>query len=231
MWPRLRGFALLVSKFRDRVCGRTLPIPAIGVRGVAGHQLARARVRGRLDFRMPAESLMSSHSDHARPNLCRNRITRSPWALPLLLLIASPLTRGLAIGGTLVFGTGCAEPTLDDCDQWLTECLEVCAADDGVCQIACYDEQDVCIEEAQLAKERNAERVEAVADATAACLAIAVCTLDALEEGEGEGDEDDGPEPEPEGDADDWGEDWGEQSPSEDLELASQAQWTDLPEE
>lgn len=200
---------------------------------------------------------MSSLSDHARPNqpmereasphggvtsggfhgrettLCRNRLTRSPWALPLLLLIASPLTRGLAIGGTLVFGTGCAEITEKDCDQWQAECIEVCAPDDGACQIACYDEHDVCIEEAYLAKERNADRVEAIADASAACLAVAVCTLESLDdiEGDGDGDGDEWTEPEPEGDPnDDWGEDWGEQSPDETLELASPAQLTDLPE-
>jgi hypothetical protein len=175
---------------------------------------------------------MSSHSDHARPNLCRNRLTRSPWALPLVLLIASPLTRSLAIGGTLVFGTGCSEPTVDDCDQWLSECLEVCASDDGPCQIACYEEQDVCLEEAYLAEERHAERVDAIAEASVACLAITVCTLESLDEQDGDGDGDEGTVPEPEPDEnDDWGEDWGEQSPSEELELASPEHVPDLPEE
>jgi hypothetical protein len=175
---------------------------------------------------------MSSHSDHARFNLCRNPLTRSPWALPLVLLFASPLTRSFAIGGTLVFGTGCSEPTIDDCDQWQTECLEVCALNDVACQRLCYDEHETCVEEAYLAEERNAERVDAIADASVACLAVAVCTLDSLDEQDGDGDGDDWSEPEPEPDSnDDWGEEWGEQGPSEALELVSPAGYTDLPEE
>jgi hypothetical protein len=182
---------------------------------------------------------MSSHSNHARPNLCRNPLTRSPWVWPLLLLIASPLTRSLAVGGTLVFGTGCAEPTVDECGQWLNECVRACASDDGKCQLACYEENDVCIEEAYYAAERNAERVDAIADASVACLAVAACTLESLGEdegdGEGEGEGGEWPEPssEPEPDSsDDWGEDWGEQNPIEELELSnSPAQHTDLPEE
>lgn len=173
---------------------------------------------------------MSSHSDHARPNLCRNPLTRSPWAWPLLLLIASPLTRGLAVGGTLVFGTGCAEPTTDDCDQWRTECIEACASDDGACQLLCAEEHDVCIEEAYWAEERQAERADAIADASLACLAVAVCTLESI--GDPDSEDDEWPEPEPEpAPEDDWGEDWGEQSPSEALELTSPADWTDLPDD
>jgi hypothetical protein len=173
---------------------------------------------------------MSSHSDHARPNLCRNPLTRSPWAVPLLLLFASPLTRSLAIGGTMMFGTGCAEPTVDDCDQWQAECLELCRSDDAACQLACYEERDVCIEEAAAAEDRHAERVDAIADAGVACLAVAVCTLESLDDGDGEGDGDDGSEPEPEP-SDDWGEDWGEQTPSEALELSSSVELSDLPED
>lgn len=175
---------------------------------------------------------MSSHSDHARWNLCRNPLTRSPWAWPLLLLFASPLTQGLAVGGTLVFGTGCAETTVDDCDQWQAECLDVCASDDGPCQLLCYADHDVCVEDAYHAEERAAERADAIADAGVACLAVTVCTLESLDDGEGDGDGDDWSQPEPEPDpTDDWGEDWGEQSPGEQLELVSPAQWTDLPEE
>lgn len=177
---------------------------------------------------------MSSHSDHARPNLCRNRLTRSSWAWPLLLLFASPLTRGLAVGGTLVFGTGCTEPTVDDCDQWQSEYLEVCASDDGPCQLLCFDEHDACVVEAQLAKQRRAQRADDIADATVACLAIAVCTLEALDEQDGDGDADEGPDPEPlpEPDPnDDWGEDWGEQTRSEELDLVGSAQTTDLPQQ
>lgn len=180
---------------------------------------------------------MSSHSNHARPNLCRNPLTRSPWVLPLLLLIASPVTKGLAVGGTLVFGTGCAEPTVDECGQWLNECVRACASDDGPCQLLCYEEHDVCVEEAYYAEERTAERVDAIADASMACLAVAACTFESLsedegggeEEGEGDGDEWPVPDAEPEPDSsDDWGEDWGEQNPSEELALSSPA---DLPEE
>jgi hypothetical protein len=131
-----------------------------------------------------------------------------------------------------MLGTGCAEPTVEDCDQRQTECLAACPTDDGACLLQCYEERDVCIEEAYLAEERNAERVDAIADASVACLAVAVCTLDSLEDDEGDGDGDDWPEPEPEPTPnDDWGEDWGEQTPSEELELVSPAEWTDLPDE
>jgi hypothetical protein len=172
---------------------------------------------------------MPSHSDHDRPSLCRNPLTRSPWAWPLLLLIASPLTRGLAVGGTLMFGTGCSEPTYDDCEQWQTDCLEVCMPDDAGCPLACESDHDVCIEEADAAKERHEDRVDAIGEASEACLAVAVCTLETLGDGDGHSDDDELPVPEPD-DSDDWGEDWGEQSPGEELEI-TQTQWTDLPEE
>jgi hypothetical protein len=176
---------------------------------------------------------MSSHSDHARLNLCRNRLTRSPWAWPLLLLIASPLSRSLAVGGTLLFGTGCSEPSYDDCEQWRTECIDVCAPDDAECLVTCETDYDLCIEEAYLAQERHAERVDAIADASVACFAVALCTLESLGDPDSE-DEDDWSQPEPEPEPvpnDDWGEDWGEQTPSEELEVFPPEQWTDLPEE
>jgi hypothetical protein len=133
-----------------------------------------------------------------------------------------------------MFGTGCAEPTLDECAQWQTECIEVCAPDDEACRALCYDEHDVCVEEAYLAKEQQAERADAIADASIACFAIAMCTLESLDEQDGDGDGDEWSEPEPQPEpqpdsSDDWGEDWGEQGPSEALELASPAQLTDLP--
>jgi hypothetical protein len=172
---------------------------------------------------------MSSHSNHARPNLCRNQLTRSPWAWPLLLLIASPLSRGLAVGGTLMLGTGCTD--VYDCDQWRTECRETCAPDDVECLIACEDEYDLCVEEVYLAAERRAERADAIADASVACFAVAMCTLESI------GDEDEGstydpePEPQPEPDPnDDWGEDWGEQNPAEELEVFTPTEFPDLPE-
>jgi hypothetical protein len=173
---------------------------------------------------------MSSHSDHARPNLCRNPFTRSPWTWPLLLLIASPLSRALMVGGTMAFGTGCSEPSLDDCDQWRTECIEVCAPDDAECRITCESDHEVCIEDAYLAAERHAERAEAVADASVACFAVAMCTLESIGDPDNEDDEWPEPEPEPEPN-DDWGQDWGEQDPSEELELANPAELPDLPEE
>lgn len=187
---------------------------------------------------------MSSHSDHARWNLCRNSFTRSRWSIPLLLLFASPLTRGLAVSGTLMVGTGCAEPTYDECDQWLSECLETCAPDDVICQGLCEADAEACYEDAYEAKERRAQAADDIADATVACFAVAMCTLDALDEGESEGDGDgDGddsewpddpvpaPDPEPTDDpTDDWGEDWGELDPDDELELTPM-QLTDLPEE
>jgi hypothetical protein len=174
---------------------------------------------------------MSSHSDHARPNLCRNRLTRSPWTWPVLLLIATPLSRALALG-TLMFGTGCSEPTYDDCDQWRSECIEVCAPDDAECLVDCESEHELCIEEAYRAEERHAERVEAVSDASVACLTVALCTLETLGDPDSEDDEWPEPEPEPEPEPnDDWGQDWGEQTPSEELELSTPEEWPDLPHE
>jgi hypothetical protein len=163
---------------------------------------------------------MSSHADPARPNPCRNPFTRSPWTWPLLLLIVSPLSRALAVGGTMAFGTGCAEPTYDDCDQWQTECLEICAPDDAQCRDDCELDHDGCIEEADLAKQRQAERVDAISEASRACFAVAICTLESVGNPHSEDDESPTPEPEPEPDSTD---DSGEQSPS--------AEVSDLPEE
>lgn len=180
---------------------------------------------------------MSSHSEHARWNLCRNPFTRSRWAVPLLLLLASPMSRGLAVGGTMLMGTGCAELTTEDCEFARAECIEACAPDDAYCRAVCESDADVCFEEAYRAEERHAERVEAVSDATAACLTIAVCTLETIGDshqgdGDGDGDGDEWSEPEPEESPqpgpDDWGEDWGEQTADDELPLT---QLTDLPEE
>jgi hypothetical protein len=189
---------------------------------------------GRLVRPMPAELPMSSHSDHARPNLCRNPFTRSRWSIPLLLLLASPLTRGLAVSGTLMFGTGCAELTYEDCEQWQAECMEACAPDDSTCRAVCEFDAEACFEDAYLAEQRHAERVDAISEAAVACFAVAMCTLDSIDESTSEGDGEDewsDPEPEPEPDPnDDWGEDWGEQNPDQELELGA-VSLTDLPEE
>jgi len=185
---------------------------------------------------------MSSHSDHDRWNLCRNSFTRSRWSIPLLLLFASPLTKGLAVSGTLMVGTGCAEPSYDECEQWRTECLRECSPADSACQQVCEADADACFEDAYAAQERRAETADDIADAAVACFAVAMCTLDALDESEGDGDgdgddsewpEDPVPAPDPEptdNPPGDWGEDWGELTPDDELELSPE-QLTDLPEE
>ncbi len=177
---------------------------------------------------------MSSHSEHARWNLCRNPFTRSRWSIPLVLLLASPLSRSLAVGGTLMFGTGCSEPTYEECDRALIECREACAPEDYSCRVECEAEADFCYEEAYYADERRAERADAIAEASVACVTVLACTLDSIDEStsEGEGDGDDEwSEPEPEPDPnDDWGEDWGEQNPTDELELGA-APLPDLPED
>jgi hypothetical protein len=140
------------------------------------------------------------------------------------------MSRALAVGGTLAFGTGCAEVTHDDCEQWRTECLETCRPDDADCRAVCEIDYEVCGEEAYYAEERHAERVDAIADASVACLAVAICTLESIGDSESEDDQYPTPEPEPEPSSnDDWGEDWGEQSPSEELELFNPAEYPDLP--
>jgi hypothetical protein len=166
---------------------------------------------------------MPSPLSHAPRSLCRNRLTRSPWAIPLLLLITSPLTRGLAITGTLAFGTGCSEPapTIEACTQWQIECVDTCGIDNfEACLWACEDDHAACLDDAYYESERRAETAEGLADAGVACLAVTACTLESLGDGDGDGDDGDGddwsePEPEP----DDWGEDWGEQVPADPSEL------------
>jgi hypothetical protein len=141
--------------------------------------------------------------------------------VPLLLLIASPLTRGLAITGTLAFGTGCNEraPSIQECSQWQIECVDACGSDDFEgCLWACEADHEACLDEAYYADDRRAESAEALADAGIACLAITACTLESLVDGDGDGDDGDGDdwsEPEP----DDWGEDWGEQVPADPSEI------------
>jgi hypothetical protein len=176
---------------------------------------------------------MSSHSDHDHPSLCRNPFTRSPWALPLLLLIASPVSRVVAVGGTLTFGTGCAEPHYEDCDQFLSECLETCVPNDAECLAVCELDHRGCMEAAYEAEVERGNEADAIADAALACVAVAACTLESIGDSHEE-DDNEYPEPEPVPEPnsnDDWGEDWGEQNPSDELELVNPAEYSDLPEE
>ncbi|KIG17999.1 hypothetical protein DB30_02214 [Enhygromyxa salina] len=141
--------------------------------------------------------------------------------MPILLLFASPLTRALAISGTLAFGTGCGEaPSQDECTQWHAECVETCSSDsfEG-CLWTCEAEYDDCLDEAEQASVRRAESAAAVAEVGVACLAVTLCSLESLGDEDGDGDGDDWSDPEPE--SDDWGQDWGEQSPLDEAEIAS----------
>lgn len=171
---------------------------------------------------------MSSQTNNDRPTWCRNRLTRASWALPLLLLIASPVTRALAVGGTLMLGTGCAQTTPDDCEQWRSECLDACDPNDGLCMVACEQEFDECLDIAAQDAETRASNAEAAAEVGMACVAALACTLDAIGDssGDGDGDGDDSDYPVPA--SDDYGDDWGEQQPEDTQGLAAPEDWTDL---
>jgi hypothetical protein len=132
----------------------------------------------------------------------------------------------LAISGTLMFGTGCgAAPSVDECMQWEVECVDTCSADNfESCLWACQAERDDCLDEAHAANEQREESAEAISEVGVACLAVTLCTLESLGDGDGDGDGDEWTDPEPE--SDDWGEDWGEQTPIDSTEIAA----PDLPE-
>ena len=160
---------------------------------------------------------MSSQTNHSPSTWCRNRFTRSSWALPLMLLIASPVTRTLAVTGTLVFGTGCNGPTFDDCEQEYEECIALCDENDDECRDDCGQDYDECVDAVYEAAENREAAADAAAEAGMACVAMLACTLEAV--GDGDGDGDDGWD-EPAPSDDDWGDDWGELEPDDDRELA-----------
>ena len=167
---------------------------------------------------------MPSDRCHARASWCRNRITRSPWAIPLILVFASPLAQGLAVSGTLVLGSGCTAPSYDECDQSRDECVELCPLDDYACIPACYDEHAECLDEADAAADRRAEAADVAAEIAVAC-AVAACTFS----DEDDGDSDDGYDPEPAPEPDDWGEDWGEQVGEDAGAFEASHSWPDPP--
>jgi hypothetical protein len=147
----------------------------------------------------------------------------------LLLLIASPVTRALAVGGTLWVGTGCSQTTPEDCEQERTECLSYCDKTDGKCLVACEQDFDYCLDVAVQDSEDRAAQAETAAEVGMACVAMLACTIDAIGDGDGDGDGDDSDYEIPE--ADDYGDDWGALDPDDDDQsVATPEPWTDLPD-
>lgn len=172
---------------------------------------------------------MSSTIEPKRPTLCRNQLTRSPWTVVSMLLLASPLTRSLALGGTLALGTGCEAPTQDECEQWYEECVLACEGEDrGPCLSQCRVEREQCYEDIARAAEQREIAVDVVSTLAMSCGSIS-CDSD-------DDDDWDDPAPAPEPDPapppppspDDWGEDWGELEPDDEPSIDDPA-WSDIP--
>lgn len=154
---------------------------------------------------------MPSQTHNDRRTRRRIPITRRTWFFPMLLLSASWISRGVAVGSLVVVSACESGPTLEDCDMDYEECRDGClsAYAEPSCMDRCRDTHRVCTDDAYAALDRAEANAEAAADFAIACGAVLACTAEAVDDSSDPDEGDDGWD-EPAPSDDDWGEDWGE---------------------